>query len=85
MVSLSCCVFPLFLLVALTQGQFFDDYTTDTEYKGKFIGALNSYHHQVCVTYCNLQGFWYLEVECLKLVVCFNFSRGRQKSSYYQK
>ena len=48
MTSLSCCVFSLFLINTLAQGQFFDDYTAETEYKGKFIGALNSYHHQVC-------------------------------------
>jgi hypothetical protein len=37
------------LSVAFTvaTGQFFDDYSSDTEYKGKFIGTLNSYHHQV--------------------------------------
>ena len=44
---------PVLVLIFLSKffwfpvsGQFFDDYTSDTEYKGKFIGALNSYHHQ---------------------------------------
>ena len=37
------------LLMALSPAtsQFFDDYSSETEYKGKFIGTLNSYHHQV--------------------------------------
>ena len=48
MVTLSCPVFMIHILflVNLVRGQFFDDYTSETEYKGKLIGTLNSYHHQ---------------------------------------
>jgi hypothetical protein len=43
-------------LTSFASGQFFDDYSSDTEYKGKFIGTLNSYHHQVIMTH----KFWKL-------------------------